>query len=255
MHEPTIGSQDWLYNLYADFWNEGDSGLQPTAYDFEQGYMIGNPMEVDILTSVGQGQLGPFNYEWTDSNDNTQYTPMQQWNENAGIYEVGTILNLDQWLAEWDQYIPKYNMQNAQDAYDIGLLEKDKAVADVFRKGRNSEKYLFDVLYSQDDYDTMYDTALGVGRLSDFKNLANINQMENQYAADVYNTLGDLGSMGAFTPGAINEDVYQTTVGGGWGDAAIADNMDFCEQQCADLSGASYALCMSSCAATGSGGG
>lgn len=253
MPEPNVGSQDWLYNLYADFWNPEDpSGIQPTAYDFEQGYVLGSPYQMNEPgVGVVEAYMGG-NQTWTDPFGVQMSGPNMQ--QVGDTWQVGTLLNLDDWLAEFDQYIPAFNIQNAQDAYNIGLLEKDKAVKDVLKKGRNSEQYLFDVLYSQDDYDTIYDTALGVGRLSDFKNLANINQMESNYAAEVYNTLGNLGSMGAFTSGELNEGAYQTTVGGGWGDAAVAGNMDFCEQQCEGLAGLAHANCMASCAASGTGG-
>ena len=72
MPEPTVGSQDWLYNLYSDFWNQGDAGIQPTAYDFEQGYALGSPYEMDVLDSdyyAGyQSYTNPFGTEYSVPN-------------------------------------------------------------------------------------------------------------------------------------------------------------------------------------------
>ena len=295
-----IGTDEWWYNLYSDFWDtesgiyEGDFGnsnfgegsygefnygYAPSVSDFQQGYISGPSYQFaqgenwqDYLNleagswypeGTTYGEMPGYNplyggNPWEEVGYDPNFAaPSQQWNEAAGTWQVGTFLNLSDWLSQWDQYRPQFNFQNVQDAWDIGLLEKDKALQDVFAKGRSGKKYLHDILYGQDTSDSVYDRALGVGRLSDFSNLAHKYAMEQGYANTAYDSLTEMLELGAFSSGPINQGSWQTTVGGGWGDEAVADNTDACHSYCWGQfgeAGPEYGNCMASCAATGMGG-
>jgi hypothetical protein len=278
-----IGSQEWLYSLYHDFWdtNTGYSaGIQDedgnwiespdfNNPDFGQGsgdYAFGNegsgsgpayggdifgynpnaPTNADF--QAGYMNVGQYDYGTWDTG--VDYTLPVGGGLTADT--TGTFLNLDQWLSEWGQYMPLLSDQDIQGARNIGKLAKDKQMAETLNQGQRGLNYIQGELRStgKKDIDHLYKQALGQGRLLDFKTAANIYNIEQNYLYDVYGALGDMASQGAFSSGGINEGVWQTSVGGyagGWGEDADPDNVNFCTSQCQEIMGDASADAMGNC--------
>ena len=285
MPDYTVGTQEWLYDLYSQFWDTSTGysaqgqpdfgsphfgqGTGSWAYGQEHGgsmdyYDPSAPSVNEFMqgfANVGQYNFGDFdeweNYnapfgDWTEAD--IHYNP---WQENR---EVGTFLNLDQWLAEWVGYMLTFDVQNLADARKIGTLERNKQVAELLDKGLSARKYINKGLVGSGNksIDYLYDQAVSTGRLLDFKTSANLYDLEQGYLYDVYNQLGNIAGQGAFSSGGINQGAWQTTVGGGWGsEEATADNVNFCSSYCddADLdnSEVTYGSCVAGCMNTGPG--
>ena len=162
-------------------------------------------------------------------------------------------MNLDQWLADWSQYMPSFVPEDIESAKIVGKLAKEKNVWDILKNVNQAGADIDKFLHRGDSskVQNIYDSALATGRLSDFQTSSNIWDIEQGYVSDVYNSLGEMAGAGAFDWGNVNEgDYFQSTVdpGGGDGDDESSPYCaSICAAACIDVNDDACADCYNDC--------